>query len=78
MSYTLGMDNKSILILGDALTELKKIEDQSIDLCITDPPYFIDGLGDEWDKTKVSESQSRAGVVGGLPVGMKGKPPKLA
>ena len=33
------MDMKSYkLILGDCLDEMKKIEDQSIDLLIVDPP----------------------------------------
>ena len=62
------------LITGDALTTLKGIPDASVHLCVTDPPYFIDGLGDEWDGDKVSASQARAGVIGGLPVGMKFDP----
>lgn len=62
------------LLCGDALHHLKSLENQSVDLCITDPPYFIDGLGDEWDKDKVSTSQKKAGVIGGLPVGMKFDP----
>lgn len=32
----------SKLILGDAIEELKKIEDKTIDLVLTDPPYQLD------------------------------------
>jgi site-specific DNA-methyltransferase (adenine-specific) len=62
------------LYMGDALTTLKNLPDNSVHLCVTDPPYFIDGLGDEWDRDTVVASQSKAGVVGGLPVGMKFDP----
>ena len=34
----------SKVIVGDALTELKKIEDESVDMCVTSPPYY--GLRD--------------------------------
>jgi len=33
------MDNKYILLLGDCLDHLKNLEDNSIDLIITSPPY---------------------------------------
>jgi len=35
------MDPQDLVIEGDALEELKKIEDSSIDLILTDPPYNI-------------------------------------
>ncbi len=56
---------------ADALQTLKKIPDESVHLCVTDPPYFIDGMGDDWDKTKVDSSIKKAGVIGSMPVGMK-------
>ena len=34
-------------------------------------PYFIDGMGADWDNTSLQHKASRAGVVGSLPVGMK-------
>ena len=34
---------RSRVILGDCLTELKKMKDHSVDHCITDPPYNISG-----------------------------------
>lgn len=63
-----------ILILGEAIEELKKIEKNSIDLVIIDPPYFIDKMGENWDSELIKKSQEKAGVVGGLPVGMKFDP----
>jgi DNA modification methylase len=33
------------LILGDCLVEMKKIQDKSIDLCLTDPPYNAKNIG---------------------------------
>ncbi len=42
------------LILGDALTELKKLKDNSIDLVLTDPPYGIQSLSGPNKGTKNS------------------------
>lgn len=39
------MENK--IILGDAIEELKKIPDHSVDHCITDPPYNISGYDEK-------------------------------
>ena len=38
------------LIHGDCLAELKKLEDNSIDLVVTDPPYGIEFMGKDWDR----------------------------
>lgn len=59
---------------GDALELLKALSHNSVHAVITDPPYFIDGLGANWDKNKLENRSRRAGVVGGLPVGMKFSP----
>lgn len=56
---------------GDCRLELPKLESASVDFVCTDPPYFIDGMGDEWDDDRLHSKASKAGVVGGLPVGMK-------
>lgn len=56
---------------GDCRLELPKLESASVDFVCTDPPYFIDGMGDEWDADRLHNKASKAGVVGGLPVGMK-------
>jgi len=59
---------------GNCLERMKEIPDNSIHLVFTDPPYFLDGLGKDWDDCKLAERKSRAGVIGGLPVGMKFDP----
>jgi len=38
------------LRLGDCLEIMKQIPDKSVDAVITDPPYGIDFLGNDWDK----------------------------
>ena len=40
----------SKLINGDSADELKKLEDNSIDLLCTDPPYGYSFMGKSWDK----------------------------
>ena len=55
----------------DCLEGLQRIKNESIDCIIIDPPYFIDKMGDGWSKNNLEKSKSKAGVVGGLPVGMK-------
>jgi site-specific DNA-methyltransferase (adenine-specific) len=64
----------STILHGDALQLLKGIPDQSVHLVITDPPYFIDGMGEDWDKSQLETRARKAGVVGSLPVGMKFDP----
>ena len=55
----------------DCLEGLKKIPDNSIDIIITDPPYFIDGMDSGWNDSRLKDKTLKAKVVGGLPVGMK-------
>lgn len=62
------------ILHGDATKLITTIPDASVHLVVTDPPYFIDGMGDGWDKGKLEASAKRASVVGGLPVGMKFDP----
>jgi site-specific DNA-methyltransferase (adenine-specific) len=45
--------------------------EKSIDLIVTDPPYFIDGMDDAWNDQNLKTKVSKSGVIGGLPVGMK-------
>ncbi len=42
----------------------------SVSLILTDPPYFMDGMGNEWSHSKL-KSRIKPGVIGGLPAGMK-------
>ena len=55
----------------DCREGLKKLEDCSTHLVLTDPPYFIDGMGSDWDHSSLKKRAEKAGVVGSLPVGMK-------
>jgi len=59
---------------GNAFELLKSIPDASVHFVLTDPPYFIDGMGDDWDNSNLQRKASKAGVVGSLPVGMKFDP----
>lgn len=59
------------VINDDCNNALKNIPKNSVDLVLTDPPYFIDGMGDDWDVEKLKIKVDKSGVVGGRPVGMK-------
>lgn len=58
----------------DCTAYFERMKDNSVDLIITDPPYFIDQLGDDWDRKKVKKSSDKGKVIQGLPVGMKFDP----
>jgi len=62
------------IVNGDAFEFVKSLPDNSIDACITDPPYFIDGLGSDWDKKNIDKNQNKNGTIKGLPKGMKFDP----
>ncbi len=55
----------------DCRNVLPCLEADSIDLIVSDPPYFIDGMGNEWNDSSLKKKSQKAGVIGGLPVGMK-------
>lgn len=59
------------ICLGDCRELLRGLGDSSIDLVLTDPPYFLDGMGEDWCNGRLQEKASKAGVIGGRPVGMK-------
>ena len=40
-------------------------------MCLTDPPYFLDSLGDDWDSKAVEANKAKKGPVTSLPKGMK-------
>lgn len=58
------------IIWADALQLLAKIETDSIDVVLTDPPYFLDKLDNNWDHRKV-ENQKNQYTIKSLPAGMK-------
>ena len=43
-----------MIIHGDCLNELKKLDNDSVDLIVTDPPYGYSFMGKDWDKAVVS------------------------
>ena len=51
--------------------KLTVFEPNSVDFILTDPPYFIDGMGDDWDRNELEIKVAKAGVIGGRPIGMK-------
>lgn len=55
---------------GECIEMMKKIPANSIDMVCTDPPYFLDGLCDNWNKENLDNKGSSV-VVGNLPKGMK-------
>lgn len=59
------------IILGDALRVLLQIEDNTIDLVLTDPPYFLDKMDNNWRHKTVSTITDYCHVVKSLPPGMK-------
>lgn len=55
---------------ADCRAAMPALEDNAISLILTDPPYFIDGMGADWDTGKLRR-RVKPGVVGSLPAGMK-------
>ncbi|MDP3726280.1 MAG: site-specific DNA-methyltransferase [bacterium] len=58
----------------DCLLAFKNLQDCSVDFIATDPPYFLDGMDDDWSDSDLKRKQAKAVTVGGLPVGMKFDP----
>ena len=56
---------------GDCRELIKSVPDQSIHLILTDPPYFLDGMDENW---QAGDKPIPRGVVGSLPAGMKFDP----
>jgi len=67
------MNNEMInkIILGDAEKILSQIKDNSIDLVLTDPPYFLDKMDNNWSHKTVSTITNYCHTVKSLPPGMK-------
>jgi site-specific DNA-methyltransferase (adenine-specific) len=58
------------LLNNDCMDELKKMPVNSIDCVITDPPYFIDKLDNEWSSSEVNKDVKNS-HISHLPKGMK-------
>jgi site-specific DNA-methyltransferase (adenine-specific) len=55
---------------GECIDFMKKMPPNSVDMVCTDPPYFLDGLGNDWNKERL-DNKGVSSVVGNLPKGMK-------
>lgn len=67
------MQNNSFInqiVLGDAMDILSKIEDNSIDVVLTDPPYFLDKMDNNWQYKEVENTRNQQ-IIKSLPAGMK-------
>jgi len=60
----------SALYHCDCRKGLDELPANSVHLCATDGPYFIDGMGDGWDHQKLKARAAKAGIVKGMPVRM--------
>ena len=58
------------IIHADAMEVLSRLEENSVDVVLTDPPYFLDKLDNNWDVQKVSSKRNQQ-TVKSLPAGMK-------
>lgn len=58
------------IVCTDVLELLPQIEDNSIDLVLTDPPYFLDKMDNNW-KHEIVHNTSNQHTVKSLPAGMK-------
>ena len=58
------------IVCGDAMEVLDSIEDNRVDLVLTDPPYFLDKMDNDWNPETVSSTKYHHAVKS-LPAGMK-------
>lgn len=63
-------DGNIYITNNDCMKELENMEDNSIDCVITDPPYFIDKLDNEWSSTNINNDKKNSHIKH-LPKGMK-------
>ena len=61
---------KNKILQGDTMELIKLIPDNSIDVVLTDPPYFLDKLDSNWD-LEIVNSKKNMQVITSLPAGMK-------
>lgn len=64
-------NKKSIVYNGDCFDLFEKIDANSVDAVITDPPYFLDGMGDSWDEKMIGRKTTKNQTVSSLRSGMK-------
>ena len=62
------------VVAKDCREHMTSMIDNSVSLIVTDPPYFIDGMGDDWNNDVLRNRIKAGGVIGSLPAGMKFDP----
>ncbi len=55
----------------DCRLAMPDMKANSVSLIVTDPPYFIDGMDDSWNRKSLLRRARKGAVVKSLPVGMK-------
>ena len=45
----------------DCRVGIKRLDDNSVSLILTDPPYFLDGMGADWDAAKLKRRVKKRG-----------------
>lgn len=61
---TIAKKNLNISIYNkDCFEAFKLLQNNSIDLVITDPPYFIDGMDNKWNDKRLNRRESKSNVV---------------
>ena len=60
--YNLPSMETISIIKADCMEELKKLPDESIDCVITDPPYFIDRLTNNWDSNYIKKDTKNSHI----------------
>jgi len=58
------------IVCGDVLNILSKLKENSIDIALTDPPYFLDKMDGNWNHRIVSNKKNQY-TIKSLPAGMK-------
>lgn len=65
------MSDLGTVYLADCFEKIKEIPSNTVDAIITDPPYFLDGMGDTWDEKMVNRNTTNHQRVKSLRGGMK-------
>jgi len=58
------------IICGDCVEAMKEIPENSIDAIVTDPPYGLAFMGEDWDKLKIAR-KTNSQIITYLGAGMK-------
>jgi len=73
--YIYHEEPSGVIYCGNCLEILDELPKESIDIILTDPPYFLDKLDNNWDDARVSSTKNHY-TVKSLPAGMKFDPAK--